>query len=293
MWKVIKWIFISIILLFILWVAYIVIRHNYDTRFERATEKAAEATEDEASHLIWSASETQSTADNAQAARLCASVSETPPTGSYSGQVYVYGDGYGLDLYLGRHAPLVDSYSLNDESLYSTSGLQYAQAILCIRFIEFSEKDCKFDVPAATVHFIYTIAEFSLISHPSGELIAREEVSGYDPTCPSSWGGLCENGRCEAHDTIDVDAWLRNFQSAVPEHDAQETQSDGICWSRQVDQFSGNRSQAWETLLDDAIRSLLPYDQFLVGIVAHNPQLESDGYEFRSEKSYLLPEVCH
>jgi hypothetical protein len=70
------------------------------------------------------------------------------------------------------------------------------------------------------------------------------------------------------------------------------TPPGGVCWTRPLTGFAGTRSEAWEKAMDDNSRKLLTYEQFLLDVITHNPQLQADGFAFLEEKSYLLPELC-
>jgi hypothetical protein len=72
----------------------------------------------------------------------------------------------------------------------------------------------------------------------------------------------------------------------------QQNQAGGICWTYELQNFDGNRSQAWDKILDDKTKTLLPLNQFIVDVVQHNPQLIKDGYVFYGQKTYTLPELC-
>ena len=67
---------------------------------------------------------------------------------------------------------------------------------------------------------------------------------------------------------------------------------EGICWTNKVNEIEGNRFQVWENVLSADIKALLPFNQFALDAVKHNPQLAADGYVFYLEKSYLFPEIC-
>jgi hypothetical protein len=73
---------------------------------------------------------------------------------------------------------------------------------------------------------------------------------------------------------------------------SQPKQADGICWTRELKDYSGNRSDVWNKYLDDNMKKMLPYDQFTVDVTLNNPQLSADGYVFYPKKTYLLPELC-
>ncbi len=71
-----------------------------------------------------------------------------------------------------------------------------------------------------------------------------------------------------------------------------QNQSGGICWTYELKNFDGNRSQAWDEVLSDKTKKKLQYYQFIVDVVLHNPQLKDDGYVFYGRKTYILPELC-
>jgi hypothetical protein len=79
----------------------------------------------------------------------------------------------------------------------------------------------------------------------------------------------------------------------APALSATQGQTGGICWTRALINFDGNRSQVWENILDAGTRDQLPFNQFKDDVVIHNPQLKDDGYIFYSQKTYLIPEICH
>jgi hypothetical protein len=72
----------------------------------------------------------------------------------------------------------------------------------------------------------------------------------------------------------------------------QQNQLGGLCWTYELKNFDGNRSQVWENVLDDKTKKQLKYKQFIDDVVLQNPQLIDDGYVFYSQKTYKLPELC-
>ena len=87
---------------------------------------------------------------------------------------------------------------------------------------------------------------------------------------------------------------VRQRRPLAPTSELEGDQTTGgtLCWTSEITGFSGNRSQAWESLLNTEIQFLIPFSQFKEGVVTYNPQLASDGYIFDSQKTYLLPEPC-
>lgn len=65
-----------------------------------------------------------------------------------------------------------------------------------------------------------------------------------------------------------------------------------ICWTDELSNFNGNRSQLWDDYLKEDIKAQISFTQFKDEVVAHNPVLATDGYIFYSQKTYLLPEPC-
>jgi hypothetical protein len=80
---------------------------------------------------------------------------------------------------------------------------------------------------------------------------------------------------------------------SIPASNSQQNQVGGICWTYELKNFDGNRSQVWDLILDDKTKKLLEYKQFKDDVVIHNPQLKDDGYVFYGQKTYVLPELCH
>lgn len=71
-----------------------------------------------------------------------------------------------------------------------------------------------------------------------------------------------------------------------------QTSGETLCWTSEITGFSGNRSQAWESLLNADMQLLIPFSQFKEDVVTYNVTLSTDGYIFYSQKTYLLPEHC-
>lgn len=65
-----------------------------------------------------------------------------------------------------------------------------------------------------------------------------------------------------------------------------------ICWTYELTNFYGNRSQAWEKFVDEKAKGLLTFDQFKEDVILRNPILKADDYIFFSQKTYYLPELC-
>jgi hypothetical protein len=62
-----------------------------------------------------------------------------------------------------------------------------------------------------------------------------------------------------------------------------------ITWTRPLMGFSGNRWQCWEAHVRDQVQGLT-WNEFMQAVVEHNPALRDDGYVFKSNKTYMLPE---
>ena len=288
--KAIKIIIVVIFMIILSFVVGTLAKHSYDTRYDRATQKANEATAEKVERMTEDAFYNEIAVLDGEAFYHCNHVIEKEGEGSYSGSVYVYQASE--DSTTISNSVRYNRF-LTGESVDIVPQLQDLDAILCIKSLDTTKKICKFDVPTQSVEFISAIAEFTLLSYPTGELIIREIVDSYDPKCPNRWSGLCENGRCIGYDRIGVDTWLKEHEIANPTPTHLPAQAGGVCWTYELKKFNGTRSQAWESHLSAETKKLLKYRQFLEEVVAHNPQLEADGYEFYSEKAYLLPEPCH
>lgn len=288
--KAIKIIFCAILIAILLFVVGTLAKHNYVTRFERQTQKASRATENKAEHSTSVAIYDAKATDTTKASEICNHIRETGRVTAYSGQVFVVGGS--------KFAAFRDEYR------YSTEILDYAGAILCIEQLDTKSKICEFNFPNATVEFYSAKIKLTLISWPTGELISQEIVdSDYD--CPREWSGICDPG-CKGSMRLNIDNWLMKHLVAKPTSTDSSPQvvtnpapvsqpgSDGeVCWTLELKDFEGNRSQVWEFQLDQEIKNLLKYRQFLEEVVIRNPQLVTDGYVFHREKNYLLPELCH
>ena len=65
-----------------------------------------------------------------------------------------------------------------------------------------------------------------------------------------------------------------------------------ITWTRKLTGFYGNRWQAWEQFVKSQVPGIT-WHEFKDQVLVYNPHLETDGYVFRPEKEYLLPEISH
>jgi len=72
----------------------------------------------------------------------------------------------------------------------------------------------------------------------------------------------------------------------LPENVPRPTE---ITWTRRLTGFSGNRWQCWEAYVRDRVRGIT-WSEFMRAAVERNPTLRDDGYVFRVNKTYLLPE---
>lgn len=62
-----------------------------------------------------------------------------------------------------------------------------------------------------------------------------------------------------------------------------------ITWTRPLTGFSGNRWQCWEAHVRDQVQGLT-WDEFMQAVLERNPTLPDDGYVFKADKTYILPE---
>ena len=67
------------------------------------------------------------------------------------------------------------------------------------------------------------------------------------------------------------------------------SQSNGQGWHMQLTGFYGTRWEVWETYVAGR-GSHMSWETFKEAVLAHNPQLEADGYVFYPDQAYLLPD---
>ena len=72
----------------------------------------------------------------------------------------------------------------------------------------------------------------------------------------------------------------------------QQVQSNGVCWTYQLQNFSGTRWRAWEMIAKDKVGNVIDWTQFKTDVINYNQILVKDKYEFFDDKTYLLPEKC-
>lgn len=66
------------------------------------------------------------------------------------------------------------------------------------------------------------------------------------------------------------------------------SQNSGLEWRMQITGYYGNRWDVWERFIKGYV-SGMDWETFQESVLVHNPQLESDGFVFYPDKSYLLP----
>jgi hypothetical protein len=64
---------------------------------------------------------------------------------------------------------------------------------------------------------------------------------------------------------------------------------DAVSWTETITDFSGNRWNCWQRFVMNRVAGIT-WDEFKDQVVEHNPTLRDDGYMFKAEKSYKLPE---
>jgi hypothetical protein len=62
-----------------------------------------------------------------------------------------------------------------------------------------------------------------------------------------------------------------------------------VSWTRTISGFSGHRWNCWQKLVMNVVAGIT-WDEFEAQVVAYNPVLADDGYVFRADKTYRLPE---
>ena len=66
------------------------------------------------------------------------------------------------------------------------------------------------------------------------------------------------------------------------------SRNNGLDWHWQMTGYSGNRWDVWEKYIAGHVPGM-DWNTFEYAVLVHNPQLETDGFVFYPEKSYLLP----
>jgi len=95
---------------------------------------------------------------------------------------------------------------------------------------------------------------------------------------------------------LEADGYIfrREKEYLLPEisHEPSPPSPGKITWTRRLTGFYGNRWQAWEQFVKDQVPGIT-WQEFKDQVLVYNPHLEADGYIFRREKEYLLPEISH
>lgn len=78
----------------------------------------------------------------------------------------------------------------------------------------------------------------------------------------------------------------------LPQNSVQFTvlpnESSGLVWNLKMTGFYGSRWDVWERFLAGRVRGM-NWETFKHSVLAHNTHLETDGFVFYPDKSYLLP----
>ncbi len=69
----------------------------------------------------------------------------------------------------------------------------------------------------------------------------------------------------------------------------QVTAQPVVAWTWTITAFSGNRWDCWKVFVQGKVEGLT-WDEFKDQVVEHNPTLREDGYVFKADKTYVLPE---
>ena len=140
------------------------------------------------------------------------------------------------------------------------------------------------------------ILDASLVDVKTNATIGTKTFIGGDP--PGS--KVLPSDRYGSSPSSEIHRWVEEWLSSPSTTSATGYSSTaispdpggGVCWTLNLSGFSGNRSQAWESVIPPEVKALLTYDQFLNEVVNTNPQLKADGYVFSDQKTYLMPELC-
>jgi hypothetical protein len=128
-------------------------------------------------------------------------------------------------------------------------------------------------------------AKFYKVARESnlGERLTGEYEVTYDDQCYVAQ--LYERGLVYAP----AGQWGQTQVIPIPRTRAP-TAAPEIAWTHHITGFHGNRWQYWETYLKDRVPGLT-WDIFSEDVLEHNPGLAGDGYVFRADKTYLMPQV--
>lgn len=88
---------------------------------------------------------------------------------------------------------------------------------------------------------------------------------------------------------------LQENPPVAPDADAQPyapLPPNSICWTYELKDFAGTRWDVWDKIVKRLIGGKMEWSQFKVEVIAYNPILVEDEYEFFRKKTYLLPQLC-
>lgn len=97
-----------------------------------------------------------------------------------------------------------------------------------------------------------------------------------------------------ANDQIVIVATAVPQPTPIPQHTIElvllPSNNNGEDWHLQLTGYYGNRWDVWERFVA-GYGYPMSWEMFKDAVLAHNPQLESDGFVFYADKAYLLPSM--
>ena len=88
---------------------------------------------------------------------------------------------------------------------------------------------------------------------------------------------------------------LQEKPPANPEINAQPVAPlppNSICWTYELKDFAGTRWDVWDRIVKKMVGGKMEWEQFKADVIAYNPILVADEYEFFRRNTYLLPQLC-
>jgi hypothetical protein len=90
---------------------------------------------------------------------------------------------------------------------------------------------------------------------------------------------------------VPIGLWDQTQVDFTPRDVTPETPTvPDVAWTQHITGYYGNRWNYWKQNLEGKIPGFT-WPMFMDEVVKHNPQLEADGFIFRPEKTYVVPQV--
>mgnify|MGYP007059381648 CR=1 FL=1 len=133
--------------------------------------------------------------------------------------------------------------------------------------------------------------EYALVVLPMPQ---DELPDGYSPGKLSFKNGTLITNQAdeEGNENLAAQATAVPNPTPAPESNIQfvvlPAESSGQAWNLKMTGYYGNRWDVWERFIAGRIPGM-NWETFKYSVLVHNPHLETDGFVFYPEKSYLLP----